>query len=729
MRLPVRFIILALLAAVLLPTLACKPKPTALAASASTAPTAGSSSLIAHAERFGFAAHLPRSTEGYIATLNIPAHMAALRSTTYFRDVTAYLDDKTPAPSVQPTRLTSKPFPLDAVLSDETFVALGQGGTASLTAVRDLMELVQEAQYRSYMAGTALIAGEPADAASPGESTTITNVLAAILSDASMLSRVEAALLAFEVPPLMFGIKSSHPTQLLAQIFDSEQEQRAQANPLNKVFHVSSEKGGQFTLIETTGRAHLTDSMVSDLLARLPNEPTEQAKALRTGIAKICANLQAKKLCLAYGIVQGHVIIATGSQRPSLEFVSDPAASLLARPELAFAQPFAQKPLVSLFFIEGGALQAVRSTAPLQPIVRGLVSGLGESEVFAKILPALQPRLDALATAERALRTQSYSTAVGVVWWDKGLHLEARGGSDAARLVAGQPLKYTSLLTDPGVLFGIDMQLSPTIAAHTRTTFEALASLLYTSAQQMIQAGLGGAPTKTMSTLVESQLLPPLLSLYDASKTMTKTGLGNEQAWLLDLGGQLAPMPGVATEQAKPDAPMLRAIGVLEVADRASLAAGWAQMSAQLTQSMKANPLLFGASPPLPESLAHHGMTTYFYPLPLPSPDLFPCVSINDRVLLLGSARSLNEETARHLLHVRPSDEIAALRWRFSFAKLRAVMKTYTPLLPKPEAKGEIKSLNQWLAPFDALSGKVWAEEGNTRTRIDWEMRDVLKYD
>ena len=724
-----RSAILPLLAVAVLPLTACKPK-TVPSSEPTTqpAPSAASSSVVANAARFGFAAHLPRDTEGCLTTLNVHGHMAALRATTYFRDVNAYLDDKTPAPSVQSTRLMARPFPLDAVLSDDAFIALGRGGSASLATIRDLMELVQEAQYRSSMAGTAFVAGEDAEAPA-GESTTVTNVLSAILSDGTMLARVETALLAFQMPPFTLGIKSAAPAQLLAEIFDSGQEEQAKANPLNKVFHVASELGGKFTLIETTGRAYLTDSMVADLLARLPNEPAEQAQTLRASIARICASVQAKKFCLAYGTVQGHVIIATGSQRPSLEFVRDPAASLLSRPELAFVQPFTQKPLAGFYFIEGTALQAVRSTTQLLPIVRGLVSGLGESEVFAKIRPALQPSMEALAKAEQALYTQRYTTAVGALWWEKGLHLETSGGSEAARLIADKPLKYASLLTDPGVLFGIDMQRQPAIAAQVRTTFEAFTGLLHTSAQQLILAGLGGAPVKGMSTLVETQVLPPLVSLYDAAKATTSDGLGSEQAWLLDLGGHLTPLPGVATEQVKPGAPMLRAVGVLEVANRAKLAAGWSQMDAVLTQTMTANPLLLGSHFPVPESQEQLGFTTYAYPWSLPSPDLYPCLAVNDQTLLLSSAKSLAADTARHLLHVSPGSEKAALRWRLSFTKLRAVLKTYTPLLPKPKANGEIKSLNQWLAPFEALNGRVWTEDGQTRSSTIWDMHDVLKYD
>jgi hypothetical protein len=232
-----------------------------------------------------------------------------------------------------------------------------------------------------------------------------------------------------------------------------------------------------------------------------------------------------------------------------------------------------------------------------------------------------------------------------------------------------------------------------------------------------------------MSELAEAQVLPPLVSLYQAAKTMTKGGLGNEQAWLLDLGGKLAPVPGVATQEVKPGAPMLRAVAVFDVVNPAALTAGGAQMEGLLTQSMTALPWLFGRRPLLPVAQQQSGMTTYFYPLPLPSPDLFPCVSMNDHVLLLGSAKSLNEATAQHLQHLQPSREAAALRWRISFAKLRAVMKTYAPLLPKPREKGEIKSLAQWLAPLEALSSRVWVEQGTTRTSTVWDMHDVLKYD
>jgi hypothetical protein len=354
------------------------------------------------------------------------------------------------------------------MLGDESFVALGKGGTQSLTAIRDLMALVQEAQYRSSMAGSKLVTGEEA-AEDEAQTTAITHVLSAILSDPSMLERGAAALMAFEMPPLMLGIKSSDPAKLLAEIFDSEREQQAKAMPQTKVFRVSSALGGHFTLLETKGLAYLTPEMVTDLIARLPTEPEVQAKALREGIAAVCATIQQKTLCMAYGTVADQVIITIGSQRPSLEFARDADSSLLSRPELAFAQTYGQKSLVSLFFIEGGALDALRPSTPLLPIARGLLSGLSENDAFAKVLPALHPYLDAFATAEHAMNDQQRSAVIGVLHWDKGLHLETRGGTDATRWAGAMPLQYPSLLTDPGVLFGIDMRWQPEVAQRTRT--------------------------------------------------------------------------------------------------------------------------------------------------------------------------------------------------------------------------------------------------------------------
>jgi hypothetical protein len=232
-----------------------------------------------------------------------------------------------------------------------------------------------------------------------------------------------------------------------------------------------------------------------------------------------------------------------------------------------------------------------------------------------------------------------------------------------------------------------------------------------------------------MSTLIEDQVLPTLLSFYDVTKTLSLDALGDEQAWVFDLGGALAPLPGVNTHEVKAGAPMLRVIGVFDIEDRAKVSAGWVKMNEVLASSMKANPLLFGTQPLEPDMERRFGFMNYFYALPLPSADLYPCIAINDHSLVLGSSRSLNEETASHLLHVKPNTEPAALRWRLSLAKVRAVMKTFSPLLPKPKAKGEIKSISQWLAPFEDLTGRAWVEQGSVRTTTMWDMHDVVKYE
>src|SRR4249920_2035949 len=111
--------------------------PGAPAEKGAAAPAA-KASLIDHAAKLGFAAHLPKSTELYFGSANLKTHLDAAKKTAFWKDVSSFIDDKTPAPSkaANPSGDAFK-----KLWGDDFFVAFAKGASPTLTSVREISEL------------------------------------------------------------------------------------------------------------------------------------------------------------------------------------------------------------------------------------------------------------------------------------------------------------------------------------------------------------------------------------------------------------------------------------------------------------------------------------------------------------------------------------------------------------------------------------------------------------
>ena len=67
-----------------------------------------SKKLSTHASKLGFAEKLPADTQLFFGTLGMRDHLKALSATSYFDELSAFLDDKTPAPSADKKGPSSK---------------------------------------------------------------------------------------------------------------------------------------------------------------------------------------------------------------------------------------------------------------------------------------------------------------------------------------------------------------------------------------------------------------------------------------------------------------------------------------------------------------------------------------------------------------------------------------------------------------------------------------------
>lgn len=669
--------------------------------------------MVDHAAKLGFAAHLAKDTELYLGSVNLKAHLDAAKKTAFWKDASAFIDDKTPAPS---KAASPSGDAVKKLWGDDFFIALGKGGSPSFTSVREFSEIYTEITYRAMMAGGPLAGGAPAVGSQPEK------MIKAILEDPKLLNRAAAALSGMQLPPLIIGVKAEKPEDVLKELFPADK--LAEASKKAKVTDLTTALGGKFKCLELQIKTMLTDELEKQMLAGIPEKVgADDPKAV---IAKAIDDLQAKSVSFAYGTAGGYVIMAVGSNLSHLQFVDKPADSLLAKPDMDKLLPYAGKDLLLLTFSDAALTRAVSSDQPMQPMLRGLLSGLKSSEMFRGLAAGLEPRLAEMGSIEKQLFKYNFSNAVGIGWWEQGLRVESFGGRESAMFDNAKPLQFASLMDDPGLVFGMNYHTNPEFGAAARSYVESWLELLHHVTGELIKSGLGGQQGGMMFEMIDKAVIPELVSFYRGAKTIDQKALGSEQALVADIGGKIGMLPGVQPDAAEKK--VLRMAGVHSVVDRALIGTTWTAMEASLKRMIAAIPSPTPVPVPAPLSTEKNGVTTWFYPIPFATEDLLPCASVNDRLFIFGSSKNLNEGIAGRLAQAKPGDE-PGLRWRVSFANIRELIKTSASLSKDAAAAGNAQTATRWITPLENIQGRCWNENGQRRDSIIWEIHDVKKFD
>lgn len=672
-------------------------------------------SLLDHAPKLGFAAHLPRDTEFYVGTVNLRAHLKAIDQTVYARQVQSFIDDKVPAPSAgaQKDRGLMK-----KLWGDDLFVALAKGGAAPLKSFNQLNELYSEITYQALMEGGPLAAKAGDIQSQPGR------IFQAIASDPVLLRRASEALAGLEMPPLLTGFKVDKPDELLKELFPDETLQEFAAKA--KVTDLTTAADGRFRVFEFHVRDFLTDEMRMQVLSGI-SKGDPNANGAREAIDKAIRQVQTKTVSFAFGSAGGCLILAAGPTMSHLKFATTPKESLLANPDLDFARPYVDKNLLALVSADDGVFEALSSDQPMQSLLRGVVAGLRSSDVFGPLAARLQPKIAEMGRTESRLFKRNHSPMVGVAWWDGGIHFESVGGPDTGMLDYTQPLQFARLLDDPGVLFGMDYHGSREWALNSRDYFEQWMDLIHLVVGELVKSGLGGRQGRQIFQMLDQNFVPQLVSFYRGSRDIYQKALGSEHAVIIDVGGKLSSLPGMTASAT--DKKMIRIAGVHDVKDRQLISTNWSKMKASLGGMLAAAPTPFPLELPAVEASEKNGITSFYYPIPFVAEELLPCVSVNDRLFILGTSRDLAQDLAGRLGSIPGPATAMGLRWKIGFANVRELIQSSAGFFKSTDAESQAKTTARWLAPFENLDGMCWQERGRRRDSMTWEIHDVVKYD
>ncbi|MBL9114328.1 MAG: hypothetical protein JNJ83_04925 [Verrucomicrobiaceae bacterium] len=637
---------------------------------------AGPQKMSSQADKLGFIAKLPPTTQLYFGTLNMKRHLEQLSQTTFFNEVTAYLDDKTPAPTKDGKGESGPAVP--AFWSDDAFIAAGPG-TVELLAV--LSELARENNLELYQKLASLWL--PTDEAAPKT----TDQLETLLLKVQDLS----------VPEITIGFRAPDAETGLDGILTSGMRKLAEA--LGPKLEVTLPDGGRFSLHE------------GKLAAALQAWKLPESKKL----APVIEKLSAKSLSLAYGYTAGHALVVIGSTRPQFQYATDPEQSLVGNTEWDLLTPQAAKPLTFIGWADAMILEATHQGEWLTPLLDSVLASATKDSPLSGLHKGLEPQLKALLASERRFLQHSYAHAAMLGWWKQGLHVEVHGGIVEDAVGQHSELPLAAALDEPDVLFGYAGNLPANDQQRFSEYLETWAALLRQSALSYIDKQASSQPANIKPWL-EEQVFPPIQQFYESAMKLARTGFGPQRAWVIKAD----------TESGKESLPVPSLARLATVTDRRALSRAWLEMEPAIQALQTALPMLLGAEPPKITKEVMSGLDVYLLPVPTPWPEIQPCVAVGDEVFMLSTASTLAESLAGRMRSRQPAIESGCSMWRLNVPLLKQLV---TAGSEASDAAAFFKSITRWLTPLGQLRHHASLKDGRVKRLWSWEMKDPERFD
>ena len=701
-----------------------EPVPTssagdAVTSPAKTPPVPPAPQLADFADKLGFAGQLPPDVDLYLGSINAKTHIAAFKQTRFFNELVSALEknkepDAPPAPALNLA---------EALLGDEFFVSASQGSAAFLSWFMEFNRLSSEMNIRKL--------GKTS--ASPGDASTLLSQLEPLLQSPQLRQRVEKWLLAFELPPLLAGIRLENPEAGAQALFTPEFLAGIAGGPA-ELTDTKTQDGTLFHVVSTDGSKLLTDERKQAILEDLPPDFSEEAKA---SVSRVLDETCKKRLCFGWGVRGNYLLFALGKNLDHVRFAGTPKESLLSRPEMAALLPLKEKNLMLLNYGSEQLLKETVNQHPLLPMLRTAVDELKAQADAEPNMASAGAKAEEFLTKyeklEEAVFARTFSAQVAALWWEQGLHAELLGGIEAVGYSKGTPLRFARLIDKPTTLFGVAYQHDRSFDSKVNAWGETLLQMLYATASEFVKKGGAGPLVQMQLGMVENTILPHLLSIYTAQKEMTLNGLGTDTGFVMDAEGKTPTLPGVPPETK--DKPFLRLTTFSEVVNRAQLGTAWEKISAAIAAGSKqimavANP---GGSPatgsilPDPINSDKNGVTSYFFGMPFFSGDLLPCASVNDTVLMLSTSKNATEAYAAELAQADPAPTNGFIWTANPGHFVQYAIQTGELFAPnaKPEQKEASRQILKWSKPFQKIRSRCFEENHLTRRSFSWEMADL----
>ena len=217
-----------------------------------------------------------------------------------------------------------------------------------------------------------------------------------------------------------------------------------------------------------------------------------------------------------------------------------------------------------------------------------------------------------------------------------------------------------------------------------------------------------------------------------------REGIGDEVAWFGDFLGEMPAVPGISEETVQGQA-IPRFLIARPLESREKITAAGESLSASNRRVLKwlSESIVIEISAVMPQSIESGGVMTWFAPLPFIGGDFVPGVSIDDRVWMIGTSRSLAEGFSKSMVTVGSAGETGVIfevdlerlvSWseEIRVANEETIDSLTDELLKEtevPEGFGSSEGLIEGLKKLKRFSYRSWLEGGKPRSRYKLEFK------
>lgn len=354
--------------------------------------------------------------------------------------------------------------------------------------------------------------------------------------------------------------------------------------------------------------------------------------------------LAKKNLVVVTGTVGDYVVVMIGGSEESLKLASDVKDSIVATDEIKFADPFADKQLVSLVY---GAKEVwddiMKEVGGLGSYAIGLRDGIAGGGGLGETRD-LEAMLDIVADREKALMALGSSSSLGLVAYvEDGLKIESFGGYDKGAVDWDAKTKLAHLGDSGDNMLFLNI---PSNAIHDEKMgayIEAIVETAYAATVKLADLEIDApelAEMKQFTKLFDGQFREDVVGLYGAFGGMSD-GLGHEVAIVMDLKGSMPAIPGIP-QKVVDEAKSPRITMISPVTDRSKIRDSWKEIDVRATSLLAKASEMSGKKIPMqkPISSEKDGMTTWFFSFPFFQDDFLPSVTVSDEWFALSTSKT-----------------------------------------------------------------------------------------
>jgi len=588
------------------------------------------------ATKFGFAQMLPQDTETLLLVQKGADAMKRFQGSKLY----SFIKSQNPAvEGIVDGDDSDGVKPLD-ILGQEFFLATGKSTgeqTGNLVRFSDRQSYFQIRNVVSMLISS--LTGEEPDLSMLSEEGTAIDLIKDPQSGLALLKKSE-------MPPVYIGCKTTPENrEKVLETFNGLTANLAVVGAAVEEVKFEVE-GKSFSGSQIVGK-----KLVEDLQANQAMVERMQESLDEDTIKDLWEVVAQKNLIVVTGVVNDYVVLFVGSRKEDLKFAPSPSESLAASDALAFVDPFLAKNPVAVAYSDKGVLDGAMLSNGISTIAQGLRDAIGgNGKVDTREIEAL---LDVIGEREKELTKMVETSTFGAVaMFDEGFKIETFGGSNSPNIQSSITNRMGDLGNSKDTAIFMNWTSNPVYGIKFNAYLESIVETSYAVAKNIstweVEDNESFLQFQQGFAMFEENFSDDSVKLWEAISQDMSDGLGNESAMVVDLNGEMPPLPNVPQELVKAGK-FPRVSMVKPVKDRTKLASSWETMNASGEGIMKQISAMMQSDQAMPKPMSskENNLTTWFFSGPLFTDDFAPSVTLDDKWFVLSTSKKHAVELAQ----------------------------------------------------------------------------------